>query len=110
MSKIDTWRPPGNPVDGFTARPTAAQVRARRRVVLAVNAAPWEPFVRGTEFRHADRLGLLVIDGQLVCPPTAGRPSLLLDGDGAADLRVMQNGDDLSGIGMAVTGFAFCLV
>jgi len=88
----------------------AEQAGAGRRVLLAVNAAPWEPFVPGTEFRHADRLGLLIADGQLVCPPTGGRPSLLLGRDGAAELRVVHDGDDLSGIGVAVTGFAFCLV
>ncbi|MFZ4732724.1 MAG: phosphodiester glycosidase family protein [Pirellulales bacterium] len=79
-------------------------------VVLAVNASPWAPFVPGKSFAHADRLGLVVDDGVLVCPPAPGRPSLVIDRAGRATLRVVQPEEDLSTIETAVSGFSFCLV
>lgn len=88
----------------------AAERAAGVPVVLAVNAAPWEPFVPGATFQHADRMGLLIDDGTVVCPPTAGRPSLVIGHDGRAALRTVRPDEDLAAIETAVSGFAFCLV
>jgi hypothetical protein len=49
-------------VPAFAAAERAAGVP----VVLAVNASPWEPFVPGKAFEHADRMGLVVDDGVVV--------------------------------------------
>jgi hypothetical protein len=88
----------------------AAERAAGVPVVLAVNAAPWEPFVPGRAFRYADRMGLLIDDGVVVCPPAAGRPSLVIGHDGRAALRTVPPEEDLAAIETAVSGFAFCLV
>jgi exopolysaccharide biosynthesis protein len=88
----------------------AAERAAGVPVVLAVNASPWEPFVPGKAFAHADRLGLVVDDGVVVCPPAPGRPSLVIDRAGRATLRVVQPEEDLGAIETAVSGFSFCLV
>lgn len=88
----------------------AAERAAGVPVVLAVNAAPWAPFVPGTSFAHADQLGLAIDDGVVVCPPAADRPSLLVRRDGTAEMRLVGVADDLAGIETAVSGFAFCLV
>jgi len=88
----------------------AAERAAGVPVALAVNAAPWEPFVPGKAFAHADRMGLLIDDGVVVCPPAPGRPSLLIGHDGRAALRCVAPDDDLSAIETAVSGFSFCLV
>lgn len=88
----------------------AAERAAGVGVALAVNAAPWEPFVPGKAFAHADRMGLLIDDGVVVCPPAPGRPSLLIGNDGRAALRAVAPGDDLAAIETAVSGFSFCLV
>jgi len=87
----------------------AAERAAGVPVALAVNAAPWEPFVPGKAFQHADRMGLVVDDGIVVSPPT-GRPALVIGHDGRADLRAVQPADDLTAIETAVSGFSFCLV
>jgi hypothetical protein len=88
----------------------AAERAAGVPVVLAVNASPWAPFVPGKSFAHADRLGLVVDDGVVVCPPAAGRPALVIGHDGRAALRVVAQDEDLSTIETAVSGFSFCLV
>lgn len=98
-----------------TALQTAPDFAAAERaagvpVVLAVNASPWAPFVPGKSFAHADRLGLVVDDGVVVCPPAAGRPALVIGHDGRATLRVVAPDEDLSTIETAVSGFSFCLV
>ena len=93
-------------VPAFAAAERAAGVP----VVLAVNASPWEPFVPGKAFAHADRLGLVVDDGVVVSPPAAGRPSLLIRRDGSAEMRVVGADDDLADVETAVSGFSFCLV
>lgn len=93
-------------VPDFAARERAAGVP----VVLAVNAAPWEPFVPGKAFEHADRMGLLIDDGVVVSPPAPGRPSLVIARDGNAEMRVVAPDEDLAAIETAVSGFSFCLV
>ncbi|MBU6276966.1 MAG: phosphodiester glycosidase family protein [Planctomycetes bacterium] len=92
-------------VPAFAAAERAAGVP----VVLAVNASPWEPFVPGRAFEHADRMGLVVDDGIVVSPPT-GRPALVIGHDGHAALRVVAPEEDLAAIETAVSGFSFCLV
>ena len=87
----------------------AAERAAGVPVVLAVNASPWEPFVPGKAFDHADRMGLVVDDGVVVSPPI-GRPALVIGHDGRAELRAVNPGDDLTAIETAVSGFSFCLV
>ncbi|MBM3955171.1 MAG: phosphodiester glycosidase family protein [Planctomycetes bacterium] len=87
----------------------AAERAAGVPVVLGVNASPWEPFVPGKAFEHADRMGLVVDDGVVVSPAT-GRPALVIGHDGSAELRVVNPGDDLTAIETAVSGFSFCLI
>jgi hypothetical protein len=86
------------------------QARARgETVVLAINAAPWSPYKPGVEYPFADRLGLTIAQGQLVCPNTGG-PSLLVYADGRLDMMAVAATTDLATVRVAVSGFSFCLV
>lgn len=80
-----------------------------RKMLLAVNAAPWRPFRAGLEHLFADRLGLAVSEGELVSPPDGRRPSLLVREDGSLGMEVVSPDGELTGIKVAVSGFAFCL-
>lgn len=80
-----------------------------RKMLLAANASPWTPFRAGLDHPFADRLGLAVSDGELVSPPDGRRPSLLIRDDGTLGMAVVEEDADLSGIRVAVSGFAFCL-
>jgi exopolysaccharide biosynthesis protein len=78
-------------------------------LVLAVNAAPWSPFQSGVAHPYADRMGLAVEQGQLICPSDGKRPSLVITREGAADLVVVEPDADWTQWQVAVSGFAFCL-
>jgi len=97
-----------------TKRQTTRQFLEEQRaagipVSYAVNAAPWSPYQSGFAHPFADRMGLLVAAGRMVCPPDGRYPSLIVDTDGRMDLRMVPVDSDLSGIQAAVSGFGFCL-
>jgi len=77
-------------------------------VLLAINAAPWSPFQSGITHPFADKMGLAISQGELVCPAD-GRPSLVITKDGKFDLKVVPNDADWESIELAVTAFSFCL-
>lgn len=77
-------------------------------VLLAINAAPWSPFQSGVTHPYADKMGLAISQGEVVCP-TDGRPSLVRTTDGKFDLIVVQPDTNLETIDVAVSGFSFCL-
>lgn len=75
------------------------------KMVAAVNASPWGPWDK-TPSPHATNLGLLISDGVLVSPiRPKNRPTLLFYRDGSIDLRVVNEGEDLSQVWQAVTSF-----
>lgn len=77
-------------------------------LLLAINAAPWSPFQSGVSHPFADKMGLAISHGELVCPPD-GRPSLVITKDGRLDLVVVPSDANLDAIDLAVSGFSFCL-
>ena len=77
-------------------------------MVLAINAAPWSPWTRPFTHTYADRLGLAVSDGVLVCPGNA-RPSLLIYRDRRIELGILPSDTDVQNLQVAVSGFAFVL-
>ena len=77
-------------------------------MVLAINAAPWSPWTRPFTHTYADRLGLAVSDGVLVCPGNA-RPSLLIYRDRRIELGILPPDADVQNLQVAVSGFAFVL-
>lgn len=77
-------------------------------MVLAVNAAPWVPWVSPFTHTYADQLGLAVSDGLLVCAGNA-RPSLLIYRDKRVELGTLPSDADVQNLQIAVSGFAFVL-
>jgi exopolysaccharide biosynthesis protein len=77
-------------------------------LLMATNAAPWSPFQSGITHPFADKMGLTISNGQLVCP-SDGRPSFLVMKDGRLDLRIVDAETNLESIETAVSGFSFCL-
>lgn len=96
-----------------TQRQTTRDFLAEQRqrgipLILAINAAPWSPFQSGVTHPFADKMGLAISHGELVCP-TDGRPSFVVNKDGKCDLRVVPPDANLEAIDVAVSGFSFCL-
>ncbi len=77
-------------------------------MVLAINAAPWEPWVSPFTHTWADNLGLAISEGELVCPGNA-RPSLLIYRDKRIAMGKLPPGADMQELQIAVSGFAFVL-
>ncbi len=97
-----------------TARQTTLDFLSTQRksgvpLVFAINAAPWSPYQSGVAHPLADRLGLAISDGVLVCPPNGKRPSFVVTTEGKPDLRVVPADQSLDEIHLAVSGFSFCL-
>jgi hypothetical protein len=86
----------------------AASRSAGMNMVVAVNAAPWEPWVFPYNHQYADNLGLAVSNGVLVCDGN-NRPSFIVRKDGALEMRTTAPGTDISNILHAVSGFEFVL-
>ena len=77
-------------------------------LVFAINATPWNPWQKPFTHKYADKLGLVVSEGELVSAANK-RPSLIIRQDGAADMISTTAETDLTGIVTAVSGFAFVL-
>ena len=77
-------------------------------LVFAINATPWNPWQKPFTHKYADKLGLVVSEGELVSEAN-GRPSLLIRRDGTADMIATTAETDLTGLATAVSGFAFVL-
>lgn len=77
-------------------------------VVLAVNAAPWKPWEKPFTQPYATGIGLAVADHEVVSPPD-GRPSLIWKNDGKMEMRIVNAGEELKDIQLAVSGFQFIL-
>ncbi len=93
-----------------TTRNFFTELRKKKfRMVAAVNAAPWSPWKQPFTHTYADRMGLLISDGDVVMPPDGKRPSLVVMRDGRVDLKTVSPEDDISQILHAVTGFSFVL-
>lgn len=74
-------------------------------MIAACNASGWAPWDK-TPSIYATNLGLLISDGVLVSPKRPGnRPSFLFYKNGKIELRVVKDGEDLSGITHAFTCF-----
>jgi hypothetical protein len=86
----------------------AASRGAGMNMVVAVNAAPWEPWVFPYNHQYADNLGLAVSNGVLVCDGKSS-PSFIVRKDGALEMRATAPGTDISNILHAVSGFEFVL-
>ena len=107
---------PGEP--GFiirTRRQTTVaffnELQRKHRVPMAaaVNAAPWSPWKKPWNHPYADRLSLLVSNGDIVLPPNGKRPAFIVYKDGKVDMQILPPDADLSNIRHAVSGFRFVL-
>ena len=107
---------PGEP--GFiirTRRQTTVaffnELHKKHRIPMAaaVNTAPWSPWKKPWNHPYADRMGLLVSNGDVVLPPTGSRPALIVYKDGKVDMQTLPANADLSNIRHAVSGFRFVL-
>ena len=79
-------------------------------MVVAVNGAPWAPWKMPWNHRYADKMRLLVSDGVLVSPPLKGdRPSFVVDKSGKCSFATIREGDDISHIRQAISGFVTIL-
>ena len=83
--------------------------KQRIPMAAAFNAAPWSPWRKPFDHRYADRMGLLISDGDVILPPDGGRPSFLITRDGKAEIKVVPAGADTGNILHAVSGFAIVL-
>lgn len=77
-------------------------------MVLAINAAPWRPWVKPFTHKYADHLGLAVSDGELVCAANS-QPSLSIFRDKRVALGTLSPDADVQELQIAVSGFAFVL-
>lgn len=75
------------------------------KMIAAFNAPPWSPWDK-VYSKYADRLGLLISDGELISPVIPGRPSFTVYDDDTVDFRNFKAADDLSRVRTAVTGFS----
>lgn len=85
-------------------------VKRRFPVAAAFNAAPWSPWRAPFTHKYADRMGLLISDGDVIMPPDGKRPSLVVTKDGKVDLAVIPANADVSILRHAVSGFSFVLL
>lgn len=82
--------------------------KKRTKMVAAFNASPWTPWEKPFTHTYADRLGLIISNGELVSYPN-GRASLIIDKKGKIYMDSVKKDADLSNIANAVTGFSFVL-
>lgn len=78
-------------------------------VVAAFNAVPWSPWRAPFTHKYADRMGMLISDGDVILPPDGRRPSFIVMKDGKAEIALIKAGADIRGIRHAVSGFSFVL-
>lgn len=78
------------------------------KMVAAFNASPWSPWEKPFTHTYADRLGLIISNGELVSMPN-GRASLIIDKKGQIYMDSIKKDADISNIANAVTGFSFVL-
>ena len=86
----------------------SASRTAGLNMVVAVNAAPWEPWATPFNHQYGDKLGLAVSDGVLVSDGN-GRPSFIVRDDLAMEMRSTAAGTGIAGVAQAVSGFEFVL-
>ena len=109
----------GQPMPDFPSRNVRTRRQATRdylstsrnagmNMVVAVNAAPWEPWVSPFNHQYADNLGLAVSNGVLVCDGN-GRPSLIVRDNMTMEMRSTTAGSAIANVAQAVSGFEFVL-
>ena len=84
-------------------------VKNGENMVVSINGSPWSPFRAPWTFRYAGNQGLMIADGVLVAPIRKGRPSFVVYKNGDMEFRLFQEGDDISKIAHAISGFGFVL-
>ena len=78
-------------------------------MAAAVNTAPWAPWKKPWNHPHADRMGALISNGEIVDFPDGRRPSFIVDKKGKARMEILSPQSDTSDIHCAVSGFRFVL-
>jgi hypothetical protein len=81
---------------------------AGMNMVVAVNAAPWEPWVFPYNHQYADNLGLAVSNGVLVCDGKSS-PSFIVRDNLTMEMQATSAGTDIATVAQAVSGFEFVL-
>lgn len=79
-------------------------------MAAAVNTAPWAPWKKPWNHPHADRMGALIANGEIVDLPDGKRPSFIIDKKGGARMEVLAPESDTADIHSAVSGFGFVLM
>ena len=84
-------------------------VKNKENMVVAVNGSPWGPFHAPWTFKYAGNQGLMISDGELVAPIRNKRPSFVVYKNGKPGFRTFKEGDDLSQVLHAISGFGVVL-
>ena len=110
----------GKPMPGFpqhlirTRRMTCRKfmeesVKKGENMVVVVNGTPWSPWQKPWNHPYATNQGLLIADGVLVAPAYKKRPGFIVGKDGSFDFASFKDGDDISHIKHAISGFSTVL-
>ena len=87
-----------------------AQQKLGRKIIVAVNAAPWKPWKPPYTHRYARPYGIMISDGELVWDSGSSGAVFLVRKDGTAyigDEEILS--DDYPNVSLAVTGFSIIL-
>ena len=77
-------------------------------MIVASNANPWTPFKAPWTHKFADKLGLTVDRGELVCEGN-GRAAFIVTKDRKFLFDTPGKDYDISNVDYAVTGFSYCM-
>lgn len=77
-------------------------------MLVAVNATPWSPWRPPYTHTYANRMGLVISDGDKI-EEANGRPVFLITKNGEFQIRKIAKDEDVSHIRLALAGFAMIL-
>lgn len=76
-------------------------------MVLAVNTSGWSPWQHPFNHREASNLGLIIQNGEMVCPVKGNGSWCFVEyKDGSVDLKLVSKDDDISNIKTCAAGFS----
>ena len=115
--RAENWGKPMSDVPQYTIRTRRITCRkfmeesvARgENMCIVINGSPWGPWQSPWNHPYADRQGLIVADGVLVSPPMEKRPTFAVYKDGSCGFFRWKEGDDISKVQHAISGFSFVL-
>ena len=85
-------------------------IKQRIPVAVAFKSAPWSPWRAPFTHKYADRMGMLISDGDVILPPDGRQPSFIVTKKGKLDMVLLPANAKVSHIRHAVSGFSFVLI